>query len=323
MAKKKLRKVEEEDDDEFGPPPFDEREFYSTELELAKATMVAALWGILIAVVAAAVFAFTASFYIGLAVGVLAALALKPMLDRLRIITRQLETMKWLGMFFSYFMCWVAFWILLVNPPIMDLSPPQLRDRTPAFQELGSALRISIEIKENSGINSLTADIVQPGGAVDKRDNFLEVTTKLFQLDLNYTATGVYNYHIRVEDGTGKSASRDGQTVIVPSMPPVINLIALQNNSNITVDTPIYFNVTDNALISGVHYTIDSNPEKLFLKPIKSYQSWVSDNVKNNVYRIKPNTAGHPWAAGAHNMTISASDAGGNVVNASYSFIII
>lgn len=323
MAKKKLRKVEEEDDDEFGPPPFDEREFYSTELELAKGTMVAALWGILIAVVATAVFSLFGSFYIGVAVGVLAALVLKPMLDRLRIITRQLETMKWLGMFFSYFMCWVAFWILLVNPPIMDLSPPQLRDRTPAYQELGSALRISIEVKENSGISSMTAEMILPGGELDKRDNFMEVTAKLFQLDLAYNATGVYNYHIRVEDGTGKSATKDGQTEVVPSVPPVINLIALQNNSNITVDTPIYFHVTDNALISGVHYTLDPSPEKLFLKHIKKYETYRSDGVKNNVYKIMPNASGHRWATGLHNMTLTASDAAGNIVSASYTFTII
>jgi hypothetical protein len=323
MAKKKLRKADEEEEDEFTPPPFDEREFYSGELELAKATMVAAVWGILIAVVCTAVFAVTGSFYIGLAVGVVAALVLKPLLDRLRLISRQLETMKWLGMFFSYFMCWVAFWILLVNPPIMDLSPPQLRDRTPAYQELGSSLRVSIEVMENSGVSAMTAEILMPGGGMDKRDNFMEVTTKLFQLDLNYTAAGVYSYHVRVEDGTGRSASRDGQTEIVKSQPPVINNIAPLNNSTISVDTPLYFRVTDNALLSGVYYTLDSGPEKLFLKPIKKYETYRSDGVKDNIYRIMPNASGHRWAQGMHNMTLTAMDAAQNSVSASFTFTII
>jgi len=323
MAKKKLRKVEEEDDDEFAPPPFDERAFYSTELELAKGTMVAALWGILVAVIATAIFAFTGSFYIGVAVGVMAALALKPMLDRLRIITRQLETMKWLGMFFSYFMCWVAFWILLVNPPIMDLSPPQLRDRTPEFQELGSALRLSIEVKENSGVASMTAEIVMPGGGVDKRDNFLEVTTKLFQLDLNYTAAGVYTYHVRVEDGTGRAATIDKQTTIVPSEPPNVNLIVPLNNTTMSVKTAIYINASDNALLSGVYYTLDSNTEKIYLKPINKYGSWVSDKTRNKVYMIMPNVTGHPWTPGPHSMTVTAMDAANNMVSQTWSFTLI
>lgn len=323
MAKKKLRKSEEEDDDEFAPPPFDERQFYSTELELAKATMLAAVWGIIIALISTVVFAFLGSFPLGLAVGVLAALALKPIIDRLRLITRQLETMKWLGMFFSYFMCWLAFWVLLVNPPVMDLTPPQLRDRTPAYQELGGNLRLSVEVSENSGLNSLSADVLMPDGKRETRDDFLEVTTKLHQLDLNYTATGIYTYTIRAEDGTGRSSTKGGQTEIVASKRPDISLIVPPNETTISVDTPIYFNVTDNALISGVYYTLDSNPEKLFLKPIKSYQSYVSDNVKNNVYRIRPNAEGHRWSLGAHNLTITASDAANNIWPETYTFTII
>jgi len=323
MAKKKLRKSQEEDDDEFAPPPFDEREFYSAELELAKATMLAAVWGIIIAVISTAVFAISGSFPIGLAVGVLAALALKPMIDRLRLITRQVETMKWLGMFFSYFMCWLAFWVLLVNPPIMDLSPPQLSDRTPAYQELGSTLRLSVQVKENSGVSSISAKVTMPDNSVDMRDNFMEVTSTLYQLDLNYTATGVYSYEIRVEDGTGRSAMKDGQTEIVASKAPTIDLIALANNASITVDTPIYFHVQDNAMLSGVYYTLDQSTEKLFLKPIKSYENLYSDFVKNNVYRIRPNTPGSRWAQGAHNMTLTASDAAANVHSETYALTII
>ena len=257
MAKKKVRKGEDDEEDEFAPPPFDERAFYAGELELAKGTLVSALWGILVALLSTAAFAIGGQFYLGLAVGILAALALRPLIERLRIITRKLEGMKWPGMFFSYFMCWLAFWILLVNPPIMDLSPPQLRDRTPKYQELGGSLRLSIEVLENSGIGSLSAELVVPGGAVDHRNEFIQVTSKLHQLELNYTTLGMYGYRVTAVDGTGRSSSIEGQTEILASAPPVISPIAIQNNTTVTVDTPIYFNVTDNALISGVYYTLD------------------------------------------------------------------
>lgn len=322
MAKKRVRKSEDEEEDEFAPPPFDEKAFYSGELELAKGTLLSALWGILVALLSTAVFALGGQFYLGLAVGILAALVLRPMLDRLRIFSRKLEGMKWPGMFFSYFMCWLAFWILLVNPPIMDLSPPQLRDRTPKYQELGGSLRLSIEVMENSGF-SLTAELVLPGGAMDRREDFVEVGSRLHQLELNYTQTGMYGYHVRVEDGTGRSAALEGQTEIVPSQPPSISLIAIVNGSNLTVDTPIYFNVTDNALISGVYYTLDTNPEKLFLKPLKKYEGWVSDNVRSNVYRIMPNASGHRWSQGAHNVTLVAEDGANNLASSSYAFNII
>jgi hypothetical protein len=324
MAKKKLRSAEAEEEEEFAPPPFNEREFYLGELEMAKATMVAAVWGILIAVVSTAVFALAGSFYFGLAAGVLAALVLKPLLDRLRLVKRKQEAMKWLGMFFSYFLCWLSFWILLVNPPIMDLTPPHLRDRTPEYQEIGSSLRLSIEVMENSGLNELSAELRLPGGGVEKRQNFSEVTTKLFQLDLNYTVAGVYSYHILAVDGTGRSASRDGQTEIVPSRPPEISLIVPPNGTTISVDTPIYLKVTDNALISGVHYTLDNSTERIFLKPIKGYDSsYRSDYVKSNIYKIMPKSAGQRWALGAHNVTVTAADGAGNQASQTWAFTII
>ena len=108
MAKKKGQKDDGEDE-EFGPPPFDEKQFYSSELELAKGTIVSALWGISIAFITTAIFAFSGEFYIGVAVGVVAALVLRPMLDRLKMIPKTMDTTKWLGLFFSYFMSFIFF----------------------------------------------------------------------------------------------------------------------------------------------------------------------------------------------------------------------
>jgi len=322
MAKKKVRQEEDDAEEEFGPPPFNEKEFYSSELELAKTTIAAALWGITIAFITAAIFALTNEFYIGLATGILAALVLKPLLDRLKIITRQLETMKWLGTFFTYFMCWVAFWVLLVNPPIMDLSPPQLRDRTPEYQELGSPIRLSVEVLENSGLSSLTAQITGPGG-VQKLDGFEEVSLKFHQLSLGYNVSGEYNYIVRAEDSSGRSARLNGTLYVVPSERPTITLIAPSNGSDVALDSPIYLRVQDNALISGVYYRLDSDPEKIFLSYARGgYQSYRTDGIKDNIYKLRPNASGHRWSPGAHVIEVVAFDAAANQANQTYSFTL-
>jgi hypothetical protein len=323
MAKKKVRKAEEEDEDEFGPPPFDEKEFYSSELELSKATIVAALWGIMIAFITTAVFALAGDFYIGLAVGVVAALALKPMLDRLKLVTRQMETMKWLGMFFSYFMCWVAFWILLVNPPIMDLSAPVLKDRTPRYQELGSQMRLSVEVMENSGLDSITVEVTRPGGSKETRADFDQSTLKLYQLGLNYSVPGNYSYIVKARDTSGRESKLEGRMEIMPSVPPSIELIAPSNGSDITLGTPILLHVRDNALISGVHYTLAPGTQTIYLKYVKGgYQSYPSDGVRDNIYTVKPGAAAYKWPAGNQTMEVVATDAAGNSVNATYSFTL-
>jgi hypothetical protein len=45
--------------------------------------------------------------------------------------------------------------------------------------------------------------------------------------------------------------------------------------------------------------------------------------VKDNIYKVMPNASGHRWAQGAHNMTVTAADAAGNLVSQTWAFTII
>jgi hypothetical protein len=319
MARKKLHKDEEEEE-EYGPPPFDEKKYLRTEMESAKASILASILGIIMAVVATGILAATHDFTIGVGAGIVAAVAVRPMLGILRLDTKSFQTMAWLGTYFSYFVSFVAFWILLINPPVMDLSPPHLSDSTAPRQELGSQIRITFTATDNSALGSVTVTIRLPGGTEQTFSDMEQVTATLFRLDLNFTAVGAYSYKIRAEDDGGRSTSLDGSFEIMPTAPPAIELIAPSNGSDIAVDTQLTLHISDNVRVSGVFYTLDGkNDTRFLLKPDKKgYQSY----PKTEIYRIKTSQAGPLWTGGAHILWITATDTAGNTANATYSFTL-
>jgi hypothetical protein len=320
MAKKKLKKDEgEEEEEQFGPPPFDEKAFYTGELHTSKATIVAALWGLVIAVVSTGVYAATMDFTFGLAAGVAAALVLKPLLDRLGVATADWGVSKWAGAGFSYFATWLSLWILFVNPPIMDLSPPVLKDQTPSIQELGSRIRLDISAVDNTEVTSLSATITRPDRTEQTSAEFILETGHLYRLelgDINATATGTYLYRVRAEDPSGHSTVLAGSLRVVEPEPPVITLIAPSNGSEIAIDQAIRVDITDNSKVASVHYFLDNGTDRVLLKMGKSYQSYT------HVYYIRPNTSGHQWTGGSHWVTVVATDMAGLANTTSYSFTL-
>jgi len=316
MVKKKAKKDEEDEEEEFGPPPFDEKEFFRGELHTSKATIIAALWGLLIAVVSTGIYASSGDFTFGVAAGVAAALVLKPLLDRLGVATGDWGATKWLGTGFSYFACWLAFWILLVNPPVMDLSAPVLKDQTPSIQELGGHIRLDIWAADNTEVSTLSATITRPNRTEQTLTDFMLDTGHLYMLDLNFNVTGTYLYRVRAQDPSGHSAVLTGSMQIVEQEPPVITLIAPSNGTEIAVDQAIRIDVTDNSKVASVYYSLDNSTDHILLKMGKAYQSYT------HVYYIRPNASGHQWTGGPHLVTVEATDMAALTNTTSYHFIL-
>ena len=121
MAKKR-RKEEEE---EFQLPEFDEKAFLEKEITGAKMILLV----VLLAIVAAIVSYFltlagivVVAFFAGLAL----VLLLKYIPKVFSISTDKLERKDWLGYGSTYFFAWIAIWVLVMNVPFSDVTPPGL-----------------------------------------------------------------------------------------------------------------------------------------------------------------------------------------------------
>jgi len=122
MAKKRRKHEEEE---EFELPEFDEKEFLRKELVGARIMLVTV---VLAAIAAGVSYAFTLAnvvviaFFAGLAL-----VFLLPYIVKLfRIETQGYTKRDWFGHGTTFFFAWLAIWVLLMNVPFADVTPPNL-----------------------------------------------------------------------------------------------------------------------------------------------------------------------------------------------------
>ena len=110
---------------EWKPPEFDEVEFMHKEMRAAKATLLVVLWTVPSAllsfgltVAGAAIVAFFA--------GIGMMFLLKWIFPILKVDISEYKRKDWLGHGATFFFSWLAFWILLLNPPFADLTSPMI-----------------------------------------------------------------------------------------------------------------------------------------------------------------------------------------------------
>ena len=111
---------------EWKPPEFDEVEFMKKEMGAARATIAVVLWtlpaaalsfGLTIAGVA------VVAFFAGIGMMFLLKWVL-PNLPFFKVDTSEYKRKDWIGHGLTFFFSWLAFWILLLNPPFADLTNP-------------------------------------------------------------------------------------------------------------------------------------------------------------------------------------------------------
>jgi hypothetical protein len=164
------KKRKDEAADVIELPEFDEAEFMRNDIESTKA----ALWSILYAVPAAGVaYGITVGAgapVIALGVGILLLFGLRYLLPILRVRTAAFKRRDWLGHAATYFFSFLAFWILLMNPPFGDFTPPEIRapwvngvavaNQTVSVNATAwTATTIAVVVGDNGGLQSVTLTI--------------------------------------------------------------------------------------------------------------------------------------------------------------------
>lgn len=117
------RKKKKDDKDDLKLPEFDEVEYVRKERRDAKATYVTVGYAVVFGLVS---FALTAAgqFMFAALFGVFGLIFLRHVYPLLHIDTLKFDWKNWAGNALFYIFTWLAIWIMFVNPPISDLSPP-------------------------------------------------------------------------------------------------------------------------------------------------------------------------------------------------------
>ncbi len=145
MARKKRKKKEEY---QFEVPDFDEAEFMRKEILWAKAAVVTV--GYAFAIGAACFGLSIVGFaYLAPLVGLGALYGLRYLYPAAKIDTSKFDRKVWAGNGATFLFAWLAFWVLLLNPPFVDVSPPVIQRAKVGFP--GDSLDDMVEINLAEG----------------------------------------------------------------------------------------------------------------------------------------------------------------------------
>jgi hypothetical protein len=183
MAHKKRR---DEPSAEIELPKFDEEEFMRNDMEGTKASVWSILYAIPATLVAFAVTVALEAPVVALGVGLLFLVTLRRVLPLLRVKTAAFKLKDWLGHSVTFFFSFLAFWILVMNPPFSDFTAPEIHlVRINGVAVSDGILDISV-----SNVTNWTNALI----AVDVGDNaaLREVT---------FTLNGIDNGTVMVESG--------------------------------------------------------------------------------------------------------------------------
>ncbi len=160
-------------DPEEGPrgfdfPEFDEHEFIRKETISFRSALVLLAWSVVAAAVAFAAWWAIDSpktgWYLGLLIAAGMGYLLRWILPLLKVDIAHFGKKDWFGTGALFFFSWLAFFILILNPPVYDGVAPDLEIHvTPSAQELGGEVNITLIATDNVAVDTGSIDFVLIG----------------------------------------------------------------------------------------------------------------------------------------------------------------
>lgn len=119
------RRKKKEEETDWTPPEFDEVGYMRQEIEGARAAVATIGWAVVGAIVSFLLYSVYAplAFFAGIAVG----FGLYFVLPVMGIKTDAFKRRDWTGHGITFFFSWLAFWIILLNPPFGDFTDPTVQ----------------------------------------------------------------------------------------------------------------------------------------------------------------------------------------------------
>ncbi len=127
MAKKRRQKTEKKEEFDIKLPEFDEHEYVALELRKSKLAFISFLYAILMVIITYFLYTITFPDWRGpIILGLLAIAALPFIINFIKLDTTDLDWKNWFGGGAIYFFSWLAFFILVINPPFSDFAEPEI-----------------------------------------------------------------------------------------------------------------------------------------------------------------------------------------------------
>lgn len=129
MVKAAKKRKKREEDESVEIPEFDEVAYMTKEVEAAKLAFVLIALSVVVALLLFAITVATTLAIVAFFVGLLITFALPrlvPLLPWPKIDLSKFERKDWISHGGTFMFAWLAFWILFLNVPFVDVTPPTI-----------------------------------------------------------------------------------------------------------------------------------------------------------------------------------------------------
>lgn len=212
MSKRK-KKEEEEPDFEF--PEFDRVEYMKDEIKKGKTVLISIAMAPIFSSISTQVFKMTMDWTFGFMMGIFGLMVIFPLFSTLGIDTSDFGKKEYATNGFMFFFTWLAFWLILINPPFNDFTDPDLNDLDIWVEteegwahlndvELNNSqsyfINVSAKVTDNVGVKDESVMLEFQGREYDME----KVGENRYEYKLNLTArTNPYDFTISMEDVNG------------------------------------------------------------------------------------------------------------------------
>jgi uncharacterized membrane protein YphA (DoxX/SURF4 family) len=301
LAKKKRDAEEEEEGTgKSGFPKFDEKEFYRKEMRETKMMFISVGLAMFIGIMCGIMTNAGLDARIAAILAIFAVFFLKFAFDAFKISTEGLEKMKWLSMIGTYFLTLIAVWVLIMNPPIIDMVDPVVVNETPGAMEVRENVAITVKATDNLALKGITIVVTDPDFKATPVSGMRALGRGYYEYQITAPQVGNYKYEVTAKDRTGHTTIFRDEFDVVDYSPPEIQLYNAPMNPR--VGDQIKVSISDNTDVATAYYSVDPVDDDWYTRPGNAEKGL--ELSEDGIGIIDTND----WTPGTHTLHVMAMD---------------
>ncbi|MBC7081301.1 MAG: hypothetical protein H5T44_03560 [Thermoplasmatales archaeon] len=259
---------------------FDEKKFKEKERKKAKIYFVSFIFGIIMAILCTFFWInlpmnirWPLCFLLGIAsVGFLAKLFQIVKLD-----IKNFNKKDWISSIFYYFLTWLAFFILFINPPFYDASPPKIEIiALPELQQENGTITIFAHVTDNLYVKDVIINLSGKEYEMEKGNN------SIYSYNISYP---VENYTVIARDKNNNEGKYEGKVRYKNDLIKLSGKEVL--NSSDEIEIMVYKNISKKGFrvfykINGKEINATKTGEKgdyLIYSTSPVYEGWKKNSI--------------------------------------------
>ncbi|MFA5944743.1 MAG: hypothetical protein WC876_09780, partial [Candidatus Thermoplasmatota archaeon] len=156
---------------------------------------------------------------VGLGIAAVFFLGLKSVFTMLKVDIKHFGRREWLGTGALYFITWLSFFIIAINPPVSDFAAPRVELHvSPLLQESDDAVTIDLFVEDNRAVAEYSFSLERDGTLLANTDQLVPVGRGHYRYAAIGLTPGTYQVKAAAQDDSGHAAEHSLEFSVVANL---------------------------------------------------------------------------------------------------------